>query len=218
MLSYQRQFLELVLHLGVLRFGRFTLKSGRESPYFFNAGLFDTGDAISGLGRAYAAALEDSQLQYDMLFGPAYKGIPLVTTTAAALSQQHARSVPFAFNRKEAKDHGEGGRIVGRALHGRVLIVDDVITAGTAIRESIDIIQAAGATAAGVLLALDRQERGRESVRSAVQEVREEFGIPVVSILTLSDLISGIEHGVSSVGPETLQALKSYRAQYGATG
>ena len=162
MQTYQREFLELALRLGVLRFGRFTLKSGRESPYFFNAGLFDTGRAIAGLGRAYAAALAASPLGYDMLFGPAYKGIPLVTATAAALAEQHGRDVPYCFNRKEAKDHGEGGRIVGRALAGRVLIVDDVITAGTAIRESIELIRGAGATPAGVLLALDREERGRD--------------------------------------------------------
>jgi orotate phosphoribosyltransferase len=151
-----------------------------------------------------------------MLFGPAYKGIPLVTATAAALAKHHSKSIPFAFNRKEAKTHGEGGRIVGRALTGRVLIVDDVITAGTAIRESIEIIQDAGAVPAGVLLALDRQEQGRESTRSAVQEVRDQFGLPVVSILTLSDLIAGIESGFGELGPTTLQDLKSYQTRYGA--
>ena len=216
MLAHQREFLELTLRLGVLRFGRFTLKSGRDSPYFFNAGLFDTGKAIDGLGQAYAAALEQSGLQYDMLFGPAYKGIPLVTATAAALAQHHAKSIPFAFNRKEAKAHGEGGRIVGRALTGCVLIVDDVITAGTAIRESIEIIQEAGAVPAGVLLALDRQEQGRESTRSAVQEVRDQFGLPVVSILTLSDLIAGIESGFGELGATTLSDLKTYQTRYGA--
>ncbi len=216
MQPHQREFLDLALRLGVLRFGRFTLKSGRESPYFFNAGLFDTGAAIAGLGRAYAAALVGSRLAYDLLFGPAYKGIPLVTATAAALAERHGRDVPWAFNRKEAKDHGEGGTIVGRKLAGRVLIVDDVITAGTAIRESIDLIRAAGAEPAGVLLALDRQERGRESARSAVQEVREEFGIPVVSILALADLIAGLEQGLAGVPADTLSAMRDYRDRYGA--
>jgi orotate phosphoribosyltransferase len=216
MQPHQREFLDLALRLGVLRFGRFTLKSGRESPYFFNAGLFDTGVAIAGLGRAYAAALVGSGLAYDLLFGPAYKGIPLVTATAAALAERHGRDVPWAFNRKEAKDHGEGGTIVGRKLAGRVLIVDDVITAGTAIRESIDIIRSAGAEPAGVLLALDRQERGRESARSAVQEVREEFGIPVVSILALADLIAGLEQGLAGVPADTLSAMRDYRDRYGA--
>jgi orotate phosphoribosyltransferase len=216
MQAFQREFLELALRLGVLRFGRFTLKSGRESPYFFNAGLFDTGRAVAGLGRAYAAALAGSALGYDMLFGPAYKGIPLVTATAAALAENHGRDVPYCFNRKEAKDHGEGGRIVGRALAGRVLIVDDVITAGTAIRESIDLIGGAGATPAGVLLALDREERGRDSVRSAVQEVRDSFRLPVVSILTLTELIGGLEAGVEGVPATALDDLRAYRAEYGA--
>jgi orotate phosphoribosyltransferase len=216
MQTFQRDFLELALRLGVLRFGRFTLKSGRESPYFFNAGLFDTGRAIAGLGRAYAAALTGSALGYDLLFGPAYKGIPLVTATAAALAEHHGRDVPYCFNRKEAKDHGEGGRIVGRALAGRVLIVDDVITAGTAIRESIDLIRAAGATPAGVLLALDREERGRDSSRSAVQEVRDSFGLPVVSILTLSALIAGLEAGLGGVPAAALADLRAYRAEYGS--
>jgi len=216
MRAHQTEFLELALRLGVLRFGRFTLKSGRESPYFFNAGLFDTGSAIAGLGRAYAAALTQAGLEYDMLFGPAYKGIPLVTATAAALADHHGRDVPYAFNRKEAKDHGEGGNVVGRKLAGRVLIVDDVITAGTAIRESIDIIKAAGAAPAGVLLALDREERGRESRLSAVQEVRQQFGLPVVSILSLSALIAGLERWDRGVGKEALADLKAYQSQYGA--
>jgi len=214
--GYQRDFLELALKHGVLRFGHFTLKSGRESPYFFNAGLFDTGAAIAGLGRAYAAALAGSGIGFDILFGPAYKGIPLVTATAAALAEHERRDVPYCFNRKEAKDHGEGGRIVGRALAGRVLIVDDVITAGTAIRESIELIRAAGATPAGVLLALDREERGRESSRSAVQEVRAAFNLPVVSILTLTDLIAGLEAGVSGVPAGALADLRAYRTRYGA--
>jgi len=215
MQAHQSEFLELALRLGVLRFGRFTLKSGRESPYFFDAGLFDTGAAIAGLGRAYAAALMGAGLRYDMLFGPAYKGIPLVTATAAALAEHHGHDVPYAFNRKEAKDHGEGGQLVGRALHGRVLIVDDVITAGTAIRDSVTLIKAAGAAPAGVLLALDREERGRESTHSAVQEVRQQFGLPVVAILTLTDLIAGLERGIANAAGSTLADLVAYRARYG---
>src|SRR5277367_3660954 len=155
-LAYQSEFIELCVRLGVLKFGSFKLKSGRESPYFFNAGLFSTGEAIAAVGRAYSDAVVASDLTFDMLFGPAYKGIPLVTATAAALAARHELNVPFAFNRKESKDHGEGGAIVGGPLKDRVLIIDDVITAGTAIRESVEIIQTAGATPAGVLLALDR--------------------------------------------------------------
>jgi orotate phosphoribosyltransferase len=210
--AYQDEFIELCLARGVLKFGSFRLKSGRDSPYFFNAGMFGTGSAIAALGRAYAAALAASGLQFDMLFGPAYKGIPLVTATAAALADGQALDVPFAFNRKEVKDHGEGGRIVGSALQGRVLIVDDVITAGTAIRESIDIIRSAGAVPAGVLLALDRQERGGESPLSAVQEVRNEFEIPVVSVLTLADLLQHMKAG----GREAdIAGMESYRKRYG---
>jgi len=216
MQAFKLDFLALVLRLGVLRFGQFTLKSGRQSPYFFNAGLFDTGSAIAGLGRAYGTALAASDLSFDMLFGPAYKGIPLVAATAASLSDQQGRDVPFCFNRKEAKDHGEGGSIVGRALGGRVLIVDDVITAGTAIRESIDLIERAGATPSGVLLALDREERGRDSDQSAVQEVRDRFNLPVVSILTLTELIAGLETGIGHVTPQALADLRHYRATYGA--
>jgi orotate phosphoribosyltransferase len=210
--AYQSEFIELCTQLGVLRFGSFTLKSGRESPYFFNAGLFNTGAAIGAVGRAYAAALAACDLQFDMLFGPAYKGIPLVTITAAAVAERHARSLSFAFNRKEAKDHGEGGTIVGAPLKGRVLIVDDVITAGTAIRESIDIIQAAGATPAGVLLALDRQERAGGSEFSAVQEVRNQYHIPVISVVNLADLM----HHVAKVGRAAdLANMRLYRERYG---
>lgn len=200
------------MQLGVLRFGRFTLKSGRESPYFFNAGLFNTGAAIAAVGNAYAAALAASDLKFDMLFGPAYKGIPLVTMTAAALAERHGRNLPFAFNRKETKDHGEGGRMVGSPLTGRVLIVDDVITAGTAIRESIDIIQAAGAAPAGVLLALDRQERAPDSDFSAVQEVRKQFRIPIVSVINLADLM---QHVVGLGMEGDLAGMRLYREQYG---
>jgi orotate phosphoribosyltransferase len=211
-LAYQSEFIDLCVRQGVLRFGSFTLKSGRESPYFFNAGLFNTGAAVGAVGRAYAAALTASDLRFDMLFGPAYKGIPLVTITAAALAEQAGRNLPFAFNRKEAKDHGEGGNIVGSPLSGGVLIVDDVITAGTAIRESIDIIRAAGARPAGVLLALDRQERGSNSPLSAVQEVEDQFGIPVVSVVNLADLM----HHISRQGQEAdLKRMQSYRERYG---
>jgi orotate phosphoribosyltransferase len=210
--AYQRDFIELCVQLGVLRFGSFTLKSGRESPYFFNAGLFNTGAAIGAVGRAYAAALADSAVEFDMLFGPAYKGIPLVTVTAAALAEHGGRNLPFAFNRKEAKDHGEGGSIVGSPLSGGILIIDDVITAGTAIRESIDIIRAAGARPAGVLLALDRQERAPQSRMSAVQEVREQFGIPVISVVNLADLM----HHISAQGrSDDLLRMQSYRERYG---
>jgi orotate phosphoribosyltransferase len=211
-LAYQSEFIDLCVQLGVLRFGSFTLKSGRESPYFFNAGLFNTGAAIAAVGRAYAAAVAASDLKFDMLFGPAYKGIPLVTITAAALAERHARNVPLAFNRKEAKEHGEGGKIVGAPLQGRVLIVDDVITAGTAIRESIDIIQGAGATPAGVLLALDRQERASGSDFSAVQEVRTRYQIPVISVVNLADLM----HHVSKAGEAgDLSNMTRYRERYG---
>ena len=210
--AYQSEFIELCTRLGVLRFGSFTLKSGRESPYFFNAGLFNTGAAIAAVGRAYAEALTASDLKFDMLFGPAYKGIPLATITAAALAERHQRSVPFAFNRKEAKDHGEGGRIVGSPLKGRVLIVDDVITAGTAIRESIEIIRTSGAVPAGVLLALDRQERASGSDFSAVQEVRSQYQIPVVSVINLADLM---QH-VSQTGQAgELSSMRLYRERYG---
>ena len=210
--AYQTEFIELCTQLGVLRFGSFTLKSGRESPYFFNAGLFNTGDAIAAVGRAYADALAASDLKFDMLFGPAYKGIPLATITAAALAERHRRSVPFAFNRKEAKDHGEGGRIVGSPLKGRVLIVDDVITAGTAIRESIEIIRTSGAEPAGVLLALDRQERASGSDFSAVQEVRSQYQIPVVSVINLSDLM---QHVSESGQAAELSSMRLYRERYG---
>ena len=189
---HQPDFIRLCIDLGVLRFGEFKLKSGRLSPYFFNAGLFNTGHAIASLGRSYARAATLCGVSFDMLFGPAYKGIPLVTTTAAALAEHEGRNLPYAFNRKEAKDHGEGGRLVGAPLAGRVLIIDDVITAGTAIRESVEVIRAQGATPAGVLIALDREERGRGE-KSAVQEVEESFGLPVVSVIRLRDLMTHLE-------------------------
>jgi len=213
-LPYQTDFIELCTRLGVLKFGSFKLKSGRESPYFFNAGLFSSGAAIAAVGNAYADAIVASDIRFDMLFGPAYKGIPLVTAATAALAEHHGIDLPFAFNRKEAKDHGEGGRIVGSPLQGRVLIVDDVITAGTAIRHSIEIIRAAGAHPAGVLLALDRQERGAVSPLSAVQEVREQFGMPVVAVISLSDLMQHMR----SLGRDTdLAAMEAYRDRHGVT-
>ncbi|HEY2146059.1 MAG TPA: orotate phosphoribosyltransferase [Steroidobacteraceae bacterium] len=211
-LAYQSEFIDLCVRLGVLRFGSFKLKSGRESPYFFNAGLFNTGAAIAAVGHAYAAALAASDLAFDMLYGPAYKGIALATVTAAAMAQHHGRDLPFAFNRKEVKDHGEGGRIIGSPLRGRVLIVDDVITAGTAIRESIDIIQAAGATPAGVLLALDRQERAADSDFSAVQEVRRRYAIPVISVVNLADLM---EHISLTGRAGDLASMRLYQDRYG---
>src|SRR6187401_823451 len=219
--EYQRTFIDLAMSRQALRFGSFKLKSGRESPYFFNAGLFNDGEAIAVLGQCYAAALTRSGLEFDMLFGPAYKGIPLATTTAVALAEHHHRSVPWAFNRKEAKDHGEGGNIVGAPLRGRVVIVDDVITAGTAIRESIEIIRAAGATPAGVALALDRQERGRDAhgkdlAESAVQEVRRLYGIPAFSILSLGGLIETMRSGSDLLPREALAAMESYRSRYGS--
>jgi orotate phosphoribosyltransferase len=210
--NYKSDFIELCMKLGVLKFGSFRLKSGRDSPYFFNAGLFNTGMAVSAVGRAYAAAVAVSDVSFDMLFGPAYKGIPLVTVTAAAIAETLGRNLPFAFNRKEIKDHGEGGSIVGSPLNGRVLIVDDVITAGTAIRESIDIIKAAGAIPAGVLIALDRQERGGEGRLSAVQEVREQFGIPVIAVVSLEDLT---QHMGKQSRSDELASMQAYRERYG---
>ena len=211
--SYKGDFIELCMQLSVLKFGSFKLKSGRESPYFFNAGLFSTGAAIAALGRAYSDAAVATDLTFDMLFGPAYKGIPLVTAAAAALADRHGLDVPFAFNRKESKAHGEGGLIVGGPLQGRVLIVDDVITAGTAIRESIDIIRTAGAQPVGVLLALDREERGSVSPLSAVQEVREQFGIPVIAVINLSDLM---QHMRKEGRTADLASMQAYRDRYGS--
>jgi orotate phosphoribosyltransferase len=217
MLDYQLRFLRLALERQALRFGEFTLKSGRVSPYFFNAGLFNDGASLALLGRCYAAALEQSGLGFDMLFGPAYKGIPLVATTAIALSDACHRNVPWAFNRKEAKDHGESGLIVGSPLKGRVVIVDDVITAGTAIRESVELIRRSGAEPVAVALALDRQERGR-TPRSAVQEVEAEFGLRCVSILNLADLIAALARGDGPPLAEgQLAALEKYRKEYGVS-
>jgi orotate phosphoribosyltransferase len=219
MYAEQLQFIELALARDALRFGRFTLKSGRESPYFFNAGLFSDGEAAATLGRCYAAALVRSGLEFDMLFGPAYKGIPLVTATAIALAEHHGRSVDYAFDRKEAKAHGEGGRLVGAALRGRVVIVDDVISDGAAKREAIELIRAAGASPVGVLLALDRQERGRGTL-TAVQELAAEQALRCVSIITLADLIEALAapvSGASRISAEQLTQLRAYRERYGVT-
>ncbi|MGF1706193.1 orotate phosphoribosyltransferase [Enterovibrio baiacu] len=212
MKAYQRQFIEFALEKHVLKFGEFTLKSGRKSPYFFNAGLFNTGRDLARLGRFYAEALVDAKIDYDLLFGPAYKGIPIATTTAVALAEHHDIDTPYCFNRKEAKTHGEGGNLVGSALEGRVMLVDDVITAGTAIRESMEIIQANGADLAGVLVAIDRQERGKGEL-SAIQEVERDFGCKVVSIVSLGDLVTYLEE--QGGNPEHLDAVKAYRAEYG---
>jgi orotate phosphoribosyltransferase len=213
MQDYQREFLELAFARGVLRFGEFTLKSGRRSPYFFNAGLFSSGAALAALGRFYARAIVESGIQFDMLFGPAYKGIPLVSVTAAALAEHHGRDLPWSFNRKEAKDHGEGGQLVGAALNGRVLIVDDVITAGTAMRESLCIIRAAGSTPAGLVIALDRQERGHGQ-KSAISELRDSEAIEVASIARLEDVIAWLR--VRPGMHDSLSRLQEYRRQYGA--
>lgn len=213
--DYKQAFIALALARGALKFGSFTLKSGRESPYFFNAGLFNTGAALAELGDCYADTIAAAGLEFDVLFGPAYKGIPLATATAVALAARHDRDVPWVFNRKEAKDHGEGGNLVGAPLAGRVLVVDDVITAGTAIRESIDIIRAAGGEPCGVVLALDRQERGRGE-RSAVQEVEQDLGLPVTSIITLADLLADFE-ARKDADPAQRAALQDYRRRYGIT-
>jgi orotate phosphoribosyltransferase len=212
MRDYQREFIDFALRVGVLRFGEFTLKSGRLSPYFFNAGLFNTGAALARLGRYYAQAIVDAQIEFDVLYGPAYKGIPLAAVTAAALSDSHGRDVGYAFNRKEAKDHGEGGVIVGHPLAGRVLIIDDVISAGTSVRESVEIIRALGATPAGVVIALDRQERGQTAL-SAVQEVQAAYGMPVAAIVRLDDLVAFLADRAGA--GDHLQAIEAYRARYG---
>lgn len=209
----REHFIEFLLQAGVLKLGQFTLKSGRVSPYFFNAGEINTGIQISQLARAYAATIANSTIGYDVIFGPAYKGIPLVATTAMALAEFHQIDVPFVYNRKEKKDHGEGGHTVGAELKGKVLIVDDVITAGTAVREAIQLIKAQGAEPTGIVVALDRMEKG-QGEQSAIQEVESEFGIPVISIITLNDIIDYLaerEHQYA----EILNAMRQYRSQYG---
>jgi orotate phosphoribosyltransferase len=212
MKEYQKEFIEFALEKQVLKFGEFTLKSGRTSPYFFNAGLFNTGRDLARLGRFYAAALEDAAIEYDVLFGPAYKGIPIATTTAVALADHYNKDVPYCFNRKEKKAHGEGGSLVGSELKGKIMLVDDVITAGTAIRESMGIIADNGADLSGVLIALDRQEKGKAEL-SAIQEVERDFNTQVTSIVKLADLISYLE--LQGTMDEHLAAVKAYRDQYG---
>ncbi|MFJ5297249.1 orotate phosphoribosyltransferase [Pseudomonas sp. NPDC088368] len=212
MQAYQREFIRFAIDRGVLRFGEFTLKSGRTSPYFFNAGLFNSGSALAQLGKFYAAAVVESGISFDVLFGPAYKGIPLAAATAVALADRHNLDLPWCFNRKEAKAHGEGGTLVGAPLTGNVLIIDDVITAGTAIREVMQIIQVQGATAAGVLIALNRQERGNGEL-SAIQEVERDFGIPVVSIVSLNQVLEFLADDPQL--KQHLPAVEAYRAQYG---
>lgn len=215
MKAYKTQFLDLALELGVLKFGEFELKSGRVSPYFFNAGLFNTGYAAAKLGRCYASAITSMEFEFDMLFGPAYKGIPLATLAAAALAEHHDVDVPYAFNRKESKAHGEGGSIIGAPLAGKVLIVDDVITAGTAVREAHQLITKAGADVAGLVISLDRQEIGQDS-RSAVQELEQTLGLRVISILKLENLIDMLEE--SSEYEEYLEPVLEYRKKYGTQG
>jgi orotate phosphoribosyltransferase len=212
MKPYQQQFIEFALKTGVLRFGSFTLKSGRQSPYFFNSGLFNSGASLAELGRFYAQTIVDSGLAFETLFGPAYKGIPLASTTVIALADQHQRDIPYVFNRKEVKDHGEGGQLVGADLNGKVLIIDDVISAGTSVRESVEIIKAADAKPAGVIIALDRQERGQDE-RSAIQQVEQELNIPVMSIITLADLMTYLENSAELA--KHLPAVQAYRAEYG---
>ncbi|MBA6397664.1 orotate phosphoribosyltransferase [Colwellia sp. BRX10-4] len=216
MKDYQREFIEFALAKEVLRFGEFTLKSGRTSPYFFNAGLFNTGGDLARLGRFYAQALVDSTIAFDLLFGPAYKGIPIATTTAVALADHHGMDMPYCFNRKEAKTHGEGGSLVGSPLQGKIMLVDDVITAGTAIRESMEIIKAHGAQLSGVLIALDRQEKGQGEL-SAIQEVERDFGTQVTAIVTLADVVTYLEENLAlqPALAKSLASINKYRKNYG---
>ena len=220
MKDYQREFIEFAIEKQVLRFGEFTLKSGRVSPYFFNAGMFKTGGDLARLGRFYAATLMDAKIDFDLVFGPAYKGIPIATTTTVALFDHHNIDVPYCFNRKEAKTHGEGGSLVGAELEGKIMLVDDVITAGTAIRESMEIIKTHGAQLSGVLIALDRQEKGQGEL-SAIQEVERDFGTQVAAIVTLGDVVTFLEEKVEEQGTdnsvlvENLVSIKKYRLNYG---
>lgn len=213
MQDYQRAFLDLVLARGALRFGRFELKSGRISPYFFNLAALDTGAALAGVGRAYARTLVELELECDMLFGPAYKGIPLVAATAVALAEQHGRDLPWCFDRKEVKDHGEGGNIVGAPPAGRIVVIDDVLTAGTAVRHAADLIRAAGADVAAVITALDRQERGQDE-RSAAEAAQAALNAPVVSIVTLDDVLAHLDE--TGQYPESRAEIAAYREKFGA--
>jgi orotate phosphoribosyltransferase len=212
--NYKTQFIDNAIESGALKFGEFILKSRRKSPYFFNAGEFCTGKSLAELGRCYAAAIVDSGIQFDVLFGPAYKGIPLATATVVALADGYGLDVPYCFNRKEAKDHGEGGMLVGAPLKGRVLIIDDVITAGTAIREVMAVIQNAGAKPAGVVIGLDRKERGNGS-QSAIQEVENDFSMPIVSIVDIADILAYLKN--KSESPSLVEAIREYRAVYGVS-
>ena len=213
MRDYQSEFIQLAQRHSVLKFGDFTLKSGRKSPYFFNAGAFASGAALAALGRCYARRIVDSGVAFDVLLGPAYKGIPLATATAIALAQEHGRETPFAYNRKEAKAHGEGGSLVGAPLEGRVLVIDDVITAGTAVREVIAMIEAAGARLAGVAIGLDRQERG-EGPLSAIQEIERAHGVPVVSIIEMRHIIDYLDQS-GGENSQYVQKMRKYRDSYG---
>jgi len=213
MQDYQRDFIKFAINKGVLRFGEFTLKSGRISPYFFNSGLFDTGASLAKLGRFYASALVANHIDFNMLFGPAYKGIPLASSCSIALADEHDRDLPYSFNRKEAKDHGEGGTIVGAALQGKVMIIDDVISAGTSVRESLDLINQANATPAGVVIALDRQELGKGDI-SAIAEIEKNYNLPVISIIKLEHLILFLQDSTDMA--EYYDKVQAYRDRYGA--
>lgn len=213
MQSYKQAFLEFAIQQEVLRFGEFKLKSGRLSPYFFNAGLFNTGQALGKLGRLYAQAIVEAGLSFDVLYGPAYKGIPLAVATAVALAEQHGKNVPYAFNRKEVKDHGEGGRVIGGSLSGRILIIDDVITAGTAIREALELIKASGGEPAGVIISLNREERGNGR-HSAIQEIEADYGVPVTSIASFSDLLDFMRNREDL--QRYLPAMEAYRQEHSA--
>ena len=212
MKTYQQQFIKFSLELGVLRFGSFTLKSGRISPYFFNSGLFNTGSSLARLGQFYAQAIVETDLEFNIIFGPAYKGIPLASSATIALAEHYQRDVPYVFNRKELKEHGEGGQLVGAELKGKVLIIDDVISAGTSVGESVAIIRAQNATPAGVIIALDRQEKG-QTEQSAIEQVERKYKIPVISIICLDDLLAYLESNRTLVAH--IPAVKAYRAQYG---
>lgn len=214
MKDYQKEFVAFALEAGVLSFGEFTLKSGRRSPYFFNTGLFNSGERLRRLGEFYADTINDSGRRFDVLFGPAYKGIPLVSATVVALAARYGRDAPFAFNRKEVKDHGEGGRVIGAPLAGDVAIIDDVISAGTSVAESVALIETSGARPAAVFIALDRQERGRDSRSSAAREVSDRYGIPVHAIATLDTLVEYLK--AEAADSAHLDALSDYRGRYGA--